>query len=165
MRQRLLLLLLVALCLGLLAYRWKKNCDNWPAMDMVEYWMIVHEGCCYEVLETRDEHICLAIQGNHERSHYRIDRKLLTREAQEEIYLQIVQSSIPLLKEGLARRDDPDPRERNYAQQRINLGVLRLRSYTGGHFDDPEDWVRWWEKNHERLGLSRDGKRVVVKGS
>src|SRR5687768_3490467 len=91
MRQRLLVLLLVALCFGLLAYRWKKNCSNWPAMDTVEYWMMVHEGCCYEILETRDEHICLAVQGDHDRWHYRVDRKFLTREVQEASYRRVVQ--------------------------------------------------------------------------
>jgi hypothetical protein len=95
---------------------------------------------------------------------HRVDREFLTREAQEEIYRRVVQDSISWLKKELAHRNDPDPRPRIYAQQGIDMSTQRLRSYTGGHFDDPEDWVRWWEKNQERLGFSRDGKRVVVKG-
>jgi hypothetical protein len=160
----LLLLLLLALCLGPPVYRWMKDCSRWPVMDTVEYWMMVHEGCCYEILETRDEHICLAVQGDHDQWHYQVDRKFLTREVQEASYRRVVQDSIAWLKKELAHRNDPDPRARTYAQQGIKTSTERLQRYTRRYFEDPEDWIRWWEKNHERLRLSRDGERVVVTG-
>ena len=162
MRKWLLLLLLLAVGLGPLAYRWMKDCSHWPPMDVVEYWLMVHQGCCYEILETRDEYICLAVQGDHDRWYHRMDRTLLTRQVQEETYRLVVQRNIARLKEEVARRETIDPRRLAYVQQGIDMSTRELENYTGLSFDLPEQWILWWEGTHERLRLAPDGQYVIV---
>ncbi len=58
------------------------------------------------------------------------------------------------LERGLARRDAA------HLRRWVPDGNMRqLEDYT---FDDPEQWIRWWEENHERLRLTPDGRHVIV---
>jgi hypothetical protein len=116
-------------------------------------------------VETRDEYTCLALQLDHGQEFYRVDRKVMTRQVQEESYRILVQRYIARLRESLARTNDPDPRVRIYAQQGIDTSLGALHDLTGQHpihSDDPEEWIRWWEDYHKWLRLAPDGRRVIV---
>src|SRR6185436_7896584 len=67
-------LVLLALCLALPGC-WQKDCSRWRFMSAGDYWGRVHDGCCYEILETRDEYICLYVQLEEGREFYRVDRR------------------------------------------------------------------------------------------
>jgi hypothetical protein len=159
--NRLLLLLPLTLCLTLPGC-WQKDCSRWPFLNAGEYWLKVRNGYGYELLETRDEYICLAVQGDHDRWYRRVDRKLLTREVQEETYRIMVQRNIAQLKKELTRRETIDPRRLVYVRQGIDMSMRQLEDYTELHFDAPEQWLLWWEENHERLRLASDGRHMIV---
>ena len=147
--------LLLALCLALPGCGRLKDCSKWPFMAAREYWIMLRHTGGYGTLETRKDYICIFVQGEEERYFYRVDRKVLTRAAQEETYRLIVQNEIGRLKRWLARRAASAPR----------LGSPRmqeLEDYTGLFFYYPEQWVRWWEENHERLRIAPDGRHLIV---
>jgi len=140
--------LLLTLCLALPGCWRFKDCSEWPFMSAGEYWAMVRNPGGHGVLESRDEYVCLYIQPEEEREFYRVDRKVLTRAVQEESYRLVVQRNIARLKKELARG---------------RIGSMRtLEDYTGLYFDDPEQWIHWWEENHERLRLAPDGRHVIV---
>jgi len=154
-------LLLLALCLALPGC-WQKDCSRWRFMSAGDYWGRVHDGCCYEILETRDEYICLYVQLEEGREFYRVDRRNLTQEVQEESYRLAVQSNIARLEKQLARRKTIDPRRLPYVRQGIDMSMRTLEDYTGLYLADPEQWILWWKENHDRLRLSPDGRHLVV---
>jgi len=156
-----LLLLLLALCLALPGC-WQKDCSEWRFMSAGRYWDMVRDGCCYEILETRDEYICLDVQLEEGREFYRVDRRHLTRKVQEETYRLTVQRNIAQLKRELARRKTIDPRRLASVRQGIDTSMRTLEDYTGVSLDSPEQWIRWWEENHDRLRLAPDGRHVIV---
>jgi hypothetical protein len=57
----------------------------------------------------------------------------------------------------LAAYDGPEP----FSPKRLALEWLKL--LTDQTFDSPEQWVQWWEKNHSKLVLSADGRKLVTK--
>ena len=154
-------LLPLTLCLALPGC-WQKDCSKWSFMSAGEYWGRVRDGCCYEIVETRDEYICLYVQLEEGREFYRVDRRSLTREVQEESYRLAVQRNIAWLKKELARRKTIDPRRLDYVRRNIEFSMRSLADYTGLYFDFPEQWIRWWEENHERLRLAPDDRHVIV---
>lgn len=155
------MLLLLTLCLALPGC-WRKDCSTWPFMNAGEYWLRVRAGIVHEVLETRDEYLCLEVVGDHDVWYYRMDRKLLTREVQEETYRLMVQRNIAWLQEALARRATVDPRLRTHLLQTIDVYARTLEDYTGLSFDHPEQWILWWEENRERLRLAPDNRHMIV---
>jgi hypothetical protein len=57
----------------------------------------------------------------------------------------------------LAAYDGPEP----FSPKRLALEWLKL--LTDQTFDSPEQWVQWWEKNHSKLVLSADGRKLVTR--
>lgn len=162
MRKWVLLSVLVVLCTAKPAYRWITDCSHWHPMDPIDYWFTVRSDCCWKIVETRGEYACLVLQLEEGQQFYRVDRKIMTREVQEESYRTVAQRFNDHLRESLARANDPDPRKQNYAQQGISLSVRTLEDLTGQHFAEPGEWLRWWQDNHQWLRLAPDGRRLVV---
>lgn len=41
--------------------------------------------------------------------------------------------------------------------------MVRLRELTEERFHEREEWLHWWAENENRLALSEDGQRLIVR--
>lgn len=81
-----------------------------------------------------------------------------------------------LLASDLESRDSKEAGYRDAVRKRIERYLptltgegldelmVKLRELTGEPFQKRGEWMRWWNENSERLVLSSDGQRLIVKG-
>lgn len=102
-----------------------------------------------------DQFLCVAIQLEEGQEWYRVDkRSLLDRKVKEEVFRKQAAGSVDFMRRQLTYSES--------APSILDIPFESLEHLTGLRFSSAQEWIDWFEANHERLRLSPDGERLIV---
>lgn len=103
-----------------------------------------------------DQFLCVAIQLEEGQERYRVDKSsLLDRRVKEEVFRMQVEGSVDFLRIQRTHSGDGP-------SEILDFHFQILEGLTGLRFSSTQEWIDWFEANHERLRLSSDGERLIV---
>lgn len=104
-----------------------------------------------------DQFLCVAIQLEEGQEWYRVDkRSLLDLKVKEEVFRKQVAGSVDFMRRQLSYSDGGSP-------DMLDVPFQALEQLTGLRFSSAQEWIDWFDANHERLRLSPDGERLIVR--
>jgi len=107
----------------------------------------------YEQTKITDKYIHGSVMTEHSPYKFRVQKfKLNDRKTKENVYKSILENEIMYFK------NVRESKELSY----LEYATARLKNLTGLDYTDSQTWINWWDKNKDKLVLSKDGTVLVV---
>jgi hypothetical protein len=107
----------------------------------------------YEQTKITDKYIHGRVMTEHSPYKFRVQKfKLNDRKTKENVYKTILENEIMYFKNAR------ESKQHSY----LKYATARLKNVTGLDYTDSQTWINWWEKNKDKLVLSKDGTVLVV---
>ncbi len=117
-----------------------------------DYWWLSTEPT-YRQTKVTETHVHGEIAREQWPDKIRVEKiKLGNLALKERVYKSKLEDEIMYFKNA------PEARQFDY----LEYATGRLKNLTGMQFTDTQSWIKWWEKNRDRLVLSKDGTVLVV---
>jgi hypothetical protein len=107
----------------------------------------------YEQTKITDKYIHGSVMTEHSPYKFRVQKfRLNDRKTKENVYKSILKNEIMYFKNAR------ESKELSY----LEYATARLKNLTGLDYTDSQTWIKWWDKNKDKLVLSKDGTVLVV---
>jgi hypothetical protein len=148
--------ILAALLFSAACRQAERPCSERSLMSAERYWAHFAGPRNIWTESETDQFLCVAIQLEEGQERYRVDkRSLLDRRVKEEVFRTQVEGSVDFLRIQRAHSGDGP-------SEMLDFHFQILEGVTGLPLRSTQEWIDWFDANHERLRLSPDGERLIV---